>query len=64
MGRAMMMCYRTIEILMISPGSLSDLGNRSEHGGGARTEFHDFEAHSDPTQREIEELRAALPLAQ
>ena len=28
--------------------SLSDLGNRSEHGGRASTNGHDFEAHSGP----------------
>ena len=31
-----------------NPGarSLSDLGDRSEHGGRVRSKFHDFEAHS------------------
>jgi hypothetical protein len=29
--------------------SLSDLGNRSEHGERARTEDHALEAHSGPT---------------
>jgi len=46
------------------PSSLSDLGDRSEHDGRARTEFHDFEAHSGAMQREIGELWAALPSAQ
>ena len=44
--------------------SLSDLGNRSEHGGRARTNVHDFEAHSGPTQRKIRDIWAALPPAQ
>jgi peptide-methionine (S)-S-oxide reductase len=44
--------------------SLSDLGDRSEHGGRTRTDFHDFEAHSHSTQRGIEEIWAALPSAQ
>lgn len=35
------------------PGDLSDLGNRSEHGGRARENFHDFEAHSGTAQRKI-----------
>jgi hypothetical protein len=46
------------------PGSLSGLGDRSEHGGRARTDFHDFEAHSHATQREIGEIGAALTPAQ
>jgi len=33
--------------------SLSDLGDRSEHGERARTDFHDIEAHSGSMQREI-----------
>jgi hypothetical protein len=44
--------------------SLSDLGNRSEHDGRARTNGHDFEAHSGPTQRKIGDIWAALPAAQ
>ncbi len=32
---------------------LSDLGDRSEHGGRARSNLSDFEAHSGPTQRKI-----------
>ena len=40
--------------------SLSDLGDRSEHDGRARTNDHDFEAHSGPTQREIGDIWAAL----
>ena len=47
-----------------APRSLSDLGNRSEHGGRARTNGHDFEAHSGPTQRKIRGIWAALPAAQ
>ena len=43
--------------------NLSDLGDRREHDGRARTEFHDFEAHSGAMQREIGELWAALPSA-
>ena len=41
--------------------SLADLGDRSEPGGGARTDFPDFEAHSGPMQREIGEIWSALP---
>ena len=48
----------------VKPRSLSDLGNRSEHGGRARTNGHDFEAHSGPTQRKIRGIWAALPPAQ
>ena len=44
--------------------SLSDLGDRSEHGGRARQKVYDFEAHSGPTQREIGDFLAALPSAQ
>jgi len=33
--------------------SLSDLGDRSEHGGRASTEVHDIEAHSGAMQRNI-----------
>jgi hypothetical protein len=44
--------------------SLSDLGDRSEQGGRASTEFHDFEAHSGSMQRDSGELWAALPPAQ
>jgi hypothetical protein len=44
--------------------SLSDLGDRSEHGGRARTEFSDSEAHSGAMERKIGELWAALPPAQ
>jgi len=40
--------------------SLSDLGDRSEHGGRARTAFYDIEAHSGSMQRDIGELWAAL----
>jgi hypothetical protein len=47
-----------------SARSLSDLGNRSEHDGRARTNGHDFEAHSGPTQRKIGDIWAALPAAQ
>ena len=43
------------------PGSLSDLSDRSEPGGRARTVFHDFEAHSGPMQREIGEKWTAFP---
>jgi hypothetical protein len=45
-------------------GRLSDLGDRSERGGRASTEFHDIEAHSGSMQRNIGELWAALPPAQ
>jgi len=39
--------------------SLSDLSDRSEPGGRARTVLHDFEAHSGPMQREIEQNELA-----
>jgi hypothetical protein len=51
-------------IMTIFPRSLSDSGDRSEHGGRASTEFADFEAHSGAIEREIGELWAALPPAQ
>ena len=41
--------------------SLSDLSDRSEPSGRARTVFHDFEAHSGAMQREIGEKWIALP---
>jgi len=37
----------------LGPGSLSDLVDRSEHGGRASTEVHDIEAHSGAMQRDI-----------
>jgi len=43
------------------PRSLSDLSDRSEPGGRARTVLHDFEAHSGPMQREIGQKWTALP---
>jgi len=43
---------------VISARSLSDLGDRSEQGGRARTEFHDIEAHSGSMQRDIGDLWA------
>jgi hypothetical protein len=57
-------CHKTIRLCMRSARSLSDLGNRSEHGGRASTEFSDFEAHSGAMEREIGELWTALPPAQ
>ena len=41
--------------------SLSDLSDRSEPGGRARTVWHDFEAHSGTMQREIGPKWTALP---
>jgi uncharacterized protein len=41
--------------------SLSDLSDRSEPGGRARTDFHVFEAHSWPMQRKNGETWTALP---
>jgi hypothetical protein len=43
---------------------LPDLGDRSEHGGRARTGFTDVEAHSGAMERKTGELWAALPPAQ
>jgi putative N6-adenine-specific DNA methylase len=43
------------------PRSLSDLSDRSEPSGRARTVLHDFEAHSGPMQREIGQKWTALP---
>ena len=43
---------------------LSGYGVRSEQGGRASQNFHDFEAHSGSTQRRIGEILAALPPAQ
>jgi deoxyribodipyrimidine photo-lyase len=43
------------------PRSLSDLSDRSEPSGRARTVLHDFEAHSGTMQREIGEKWTALP---
>ena len=43
--------------------SLSDLGDRSEHGGRARPNVDDFEVHSGPTRRKIGDMWAALPSA-
>ena len=48
--------YRDMNV----PRSLSDSGDRSEHGGRASTEVHDIEAHSGSMQRNIGELWAAL----
>ena len=52
--------YRDMNV----PRSLSDSGDRSEHGGRASTEVLDIEAHSGSMQRNIGELWAALPPAQ
>ncbi len=43
------------------PRSLSDLSDRREPSGRARTVFHDFEAHSGTMQREIGEKWTARP---
>ena len=43
--------------------SLSGLGVRSAASGRVRTNAHDFEAHSGPTQRKIRGIWAALPPA-
>ena len=43
------------------PRSLSDLSDRREPSGRARTVFPDFEAHSGPRPREIGEQWTALP---
>jgi hypothetical protein len=64
------------QVYRIDSRSLSDLGNRSEHGAPghplllrnspcrrASTNGHDFEAHSEPTQRKIGNIWAALPSA-
>ncbi len=45
----------------VRASSLSDLSDRSEPSGRARTVFHDFEAHSGAMQREIGEKWTALP---
>jgi hypothetical protein len=43
--------------------SPSNLAERREHGGEARTEFSEFEAHSGSMQRYIGKLWAAFPPA-
>jgi cyclopropane fatty-acyl-phospholipid synthase-like methyltransferase len=60
----LMLLHTIYTILRQAPRSLSDLGDRSEQGGRASTEFHDNEAHSGSMQRDSGELWATLPPAQ
>jgi hypothetical protein len=49
---------------MMTTRSLSDLSDRSEPSGRARTDFRDLEADSGPIQRKIGEIWTAIPPAQ
>ncbi|MEA3410592.1 MAG: cation:proton antiporter [Pseudomonadota bacterium] len=46
-----------------APRNLSDLGDRSGHGGRARQNVHDLEAHSGSTQREIGDILSRSPIS-